>query len=345
MWGKRISVKGRIAGALVLFIAATTGPLPASERAAGWQAFQNRDYGFALAFPKHFTNYSSGLDYVEAIRSYIPICHENAVACFIYNGNEYQGTNFESAGLSVSVLRDRRTENACNAIDAGSSEIREKTINGTRFHSYDVVGEASSHWIDTHAYRTFKDGVCFEIFASIAGFERLVAEPPPKPFDPVKLKQELEEIVHTFRFTGPVVDGPDWERYSDNSCGGSFEYPDTDTIHTDIEYSNWTTNSNEITCAWHFENHGRKYSLSAKVRLDNWTALEAWLASYGFPDLSKATVVGKSEYFTEYKAGFHYYVFGRGTLYILSVSDDSGHILNPDSNRIFMHFLRSFKPE
>lgn len=47
------------------------------------------------------------------VRSYIPPCDEDFNYCLYYNGADYEGTNFESAGIRIKKRPDLVTEMAC----------------------------------------------------------------------------------------------------------------------------------------------------------------------------------------------------------------------------------------
>ena len=142
-----------------------------------------------------------------------------------------------------------------------------------------------------------------------------------REFDAAKLGQQLDRILHTFRFVGPVVDGPGWRVHAGDGCDGTFEYPETDVVVTAIESTNERLNSNDITCEEYFSDRGLNYTVAEKVNLKDRNEFERWLKSFGYPDLSGARVEATSEYLTKYKAGSYYYIYGEGTAFILSVFD------------------------
>jgi hypothetical protein len=310
---------------------------------AGWRTYRSPDYGFSIDYPTNVSFYGTHPDPAEMKGSYIPICEETTVACFEYNGNEYKGTILEAAGLSVNVLRDLRTEQGCNDIDTHSTPIKTETINGINFH-YGVTGDAGlGHGEGGPAYRAFYQNVCFEIAVGIAVTNAIADEPGIKKIDERKLDKVLDEMVHTFRFIGDVVDGPAWKVYNDGECGGSFEYPDGDTVVKTIEYSQVGYYSNDITCSEYFTNDGRNYTVAVKVRIRDVSQLNIWLKSAGLPDLSKAEVVTESTSWTEYQAEPYFYVFGQGRVSILSVSDSKHVVAAPTGDRVFLHLVKSFR--
>jgi hypothetical protein len=314
------------------------------HRRVGWQSYRSPDYGFTIGYPKNISFYGSHPDPAEMRGSYIPICDQTTVACFEYNGNEYEGTIMEAAGLSVNVLRDLRTEQDCNNIETHPIQIKTEIINGINFH-YGIVGDAGlGHGEDGPSYRAFYQNVCFELAVGIARTYALANEPGIRKFDDRKLNELLNEMVHTFRFTGDVVDGPAWKVYSDYGCGGSFEYPDGDTVVKTVEYSQAGYYSNDITCSQYFSNDGRNYTVAVKVQLNDVSQLNTWLRSSGLPDLSAAQVVTKSTSCTEYQVEPYVYVFGRNEeVFILSVSDSEHRAITPNGDRVFSHLMKSFR--
>jgi hypothetical protein len=311
---------------------------------AGWQTYRSPDYGFTIDYPKNMSFYSGHPDLKETQLSFIPICDDTTVACFEYNGSEYEGTNFGAAGLSVNVLRDLRTEQDCDKIDTGSYPIKTETVNGIKFH-YGNTGEAAtSHAKSGPAYRAFHKNVCFEIAVAIAETSIGAFDPGAiKTFDSAKLNRLLDKMVHTFKFAATIKDGPGWKVYNDNMCGGVYEYPEGETVRTTVEYSQARFSSNDITCSRSFTHHGLDYTVAAKANLKDKSQFESWLKSSGYPDLSKARVVVMSKYCAEYNAEPYYYIFCQGVVYILSVSDTKHSVIIPHDDQVFTHLLDSFK--
>jgi len=310
----------------------------------GWRTYRSPDYGFTIDYPGNTSFYSGHPDPRETQLSFIPICDDTSVACFQYNGSEYEGTNLEAAGLSVNVLRDLKTEQDCERIDTGSSPIKTETINGIRFRYGDTDEVATGHSKGGPTYRTFHQNVCFEIAAAIAETNIGAFDPGTiKPFDSTKLNRLLDRMVHTFRFASAVKDGPGWKVDHVNGCGGVYEYPEGETVRTTVEYSQARFYSNEITCSRSFTHNGLEYTVAAKVNLKDQSQLESWLKSSGYPDLSKARAVVRSKYYTEYNAEPYYYIFGQTVVYILSVSDARHGVILPHDDQVFTHLLDSFK--
>jgi len=330
-------------GITILILLAFAPSSTALDDEKNWHSYTNSDYGFSLKYPDNLTLFSTGLDAQNDHSSYIPICTHATRVCLLYNGKEYEGTNFEAAALTVNVRREARTKSACDQLDAGSDPVKKTVINGTSFTYSQQGGAALSNDISSNAYRTFRHGVCFEVALSITSADIGAYDAGAiRGFNPAKLDRELDRVLHTFRFVGPVADGPAWRPYRNEMVGGSFEYPDGASVQKTIEYpGDWPDG---ITDEVRFSYQGLTYSVAAKADLRDKGEASAWLKSNGFPDLGSAQLVEHAEYNSEYKAGDYYYIYGESILYILSVSNDKG-IIPPANAPLFRHFLTSFAPD
>jgi hypothetical protein len=316
----------------------------AGDSPGGWQVYHSPDYGFRINYPPSMTFYSGHPDLMETGLSYIPICDYTTVACFEYNGKDYERTNFQAAGVSINVLRDAKTEQDCALIDAGRYPIKTRIINGAKFR-YGLTGEAGmSQSKGGTTYRAFHDSVCFEISTATAQTSLGAFDPGTvKAFDAGKLDGVLDQMIHTFKFEGVVKDGAEWDVYNDGMCGGIYEYPRGETIQTTVEYSQAGYGSHALTCSRHFTHHGLDYTIAVEANLRDRGQLEMWLRSSDYPDLDKAEAIASSKYCTEYKAGPYYYIFGQATLNILSASDAKHGVVTAFDDAVFRHLFSSFK--
>jgi hypothetical protein len=328
-------------GCLFLFSTVCgAGGLPATRR---WQVYRSPDYGFTIAYPASLSFYPGHPDLKEVqMESMIPVCEESTVACFLYNRN-HKRTNLQAAGVSVNVLRDRKTEDDCNKIDSAQYPIKTETINGIEFHSGETGEVATGNNGGGPVYRSFYHDVCFEV-AVVTAWTNMSAYDSGeiKAFDSKALDKLLEKVVHTFKFVSAVRDGSGWKLYEDSECGGVFEYPEGETVRTIAEYSNASYYSHDISCSRYFTHNGLVYTVAAKVNLKE-SQLEPWLESSGYPGLTNARTVTKGKYFTGYSAGSYCYFYGQGTVYILGVSDANHNVILSHGDRVFAHFVNSFK--
>jgi hypothetical protein len=329
--------------ALISF-AAFSAVCAAAAAPVGWRTYHSPEYGFTVSYPPSFRFYASGRR--DGPGGYIPICLDTTVACFGYTGTEYEGTNFEAAGIAVNVLRDARTEQECDKPDSVRRPIpaKSETVHGIRFHYGDSGEGGLSHFAGGPAYRIFYQNVCFEIAARIADVSLGAFDPGTiKSLDPAKLNRLLEQMVHTFQFVGPVKDGPDWKVSYDSGCGGVFEYPAEDTVRVVAEYSNGRENSDQVTCARAFTHQERDYTVAVKERAGYHAQIDAWLKSSGYPGIEHVRAVDNSQLFTDYDAGPYHYLYRQGEIFIFSVSDTAHHVISPGGDRVYRHWLASFK--
>ena len=311
------------------------------------QYYSNSDFGFSLIYPTNLTLNLGGIAYKEAsLLSFIPPCDPATVACLFYNGHEYEGTNFGAAAFSVNILRDFRTESTCSKIDTGSYPVKTKTLNGVLYH-FGMTGDAAtSHSEGVLVYRTLHNGVCFELAAGISETSLGAYDPGAvKAFDAARLEKEFDQVVSTFRFTGPVRDGAAWQAYHNGDVGGYFEYPDGDSVDRIVRYSDQRSDPDEIEDMACFADHGLNYCVAAKTALKDEAAVDRWLKSAGYHGLKEAREVGRSKYYVEYEAKDARYIFGQTMLYILSVSDHTKSRVDSRGAPLFDHFLKSFVPE
>lgn len=313
-----------------------------SSETSAWLTYASPDYGLVIQYPENMTFYSGRLEYKDVtLLSMTPVCSWRTIACFAYNGTEYAGTDFQAAGLSVNVLRDRRSESECNRIDS-PYPTRRTAINGIPFRYGVWGGAAAGSIIDATEYRTFYENVCFAVTLSVATSDG--HDPSVKPFDRGALDREMSRMVRTFRFVGPVADGAHWLVYRSKLIGYSLEYPEGDPVWKTSEYSYQKFDSNEISDSVHFADRGLTYTVATKVNLRDENQVRRWLKSSGYPDLSEAEVLKRARYYSEYRAGPFYYIFGQGSLYILSVADEQQHMIEPRNAPAFRHLLNSFTP-
>jgi hypothetical protein len=196
---------GRNVIALLLLLAAVCAAATNGDAPASWRTYHSRDHGFAIAYPADFTFYS---DPQKAPRSYMAVCAAESVACFQYSGQEYKGTNFGAAGLSVNILGSLHSEDDCRRIEGAAGSVQTVTINGVLFSYANTSEGAMSHLISGPVYRTFHDQTCYEITLLITSTNIGVYDPGAvKEFDSTKLAKQLDAILHTFRFVSGAKAG------------------------------------------------------------------------------------------------------------------------------------------
>ena len=182
-----------VASGLVLPAFSAAGPANAVRLQRASTTYRSPDYGFAIDYPKNVAFRGRHPDSAEMKPSYIPICVQSTVACFEYSGHDYTDTSLESAGLSINVLRDLRTEHDCYQIPTPSSPGRFVSINGTNFWYAETGDAGAGHGASGPSYRAFYQNVCFEVSALVVQTTARIGEPGVRPLDNARLETLLDE--------------------------------------------------------------------------------------------------------------------------------------------------------
>lgn len=141
--------------------------------------------------------------------SYIPPCEEGFRYCFYFNGTEYDGTNFDSAGLSVRRRTDLTSDGAClRSLPAGYSSLsptisEQPSYSTSMFSPLDNAG--AGHVSRGTLYRLFVSGTCYEFETRIGQSQFANYEPGTiEPFtedDRAALDGALRGMLEAVTFT------------------------------------------------------------------------------------------------------------------------------------------------
>lgn len=319
---------------------------PENENAS-WQTYRSPEYGFKIDYPANLRFYP-GHPLRPPEASMFAIC-DYTVACFQTDDGAFKKTSLQAAGVSVNILRDRKTEVECNEIGIGSGPIKTVVIHGILFHYGDTseAGGRSSRSIT--AYRAFHEHVCFEVALVTAWSDLGPEDMTDEGLKPMgrramhKISSAMDKMLRSFAFTGSARDGAIWNVFSDEECGDVFEYPANVQVQKKIEYSNAAFDSDDIACEQAFAYQGREYQVAAKVNFKDEGALNAWLSHSGYPSLDKMRVAVEGAGFTEFRDQTYVYLFDRRTIFIFTVSDGNHQPVSLEGDRIFEHLLESFR--
>lgn len=161
-------------------------------------------FGFSIKYPDNF-GFNTDLRKITP-QSYIPVCDEGVktvAGCIYYAGNDYSGTNFGSAGVEVSIIKNLKSSAECYSV--GTTEPKKVSINGVEFAYAEQSEGAAGHFSGDKIYRSLKGGDCYQLRARVtfANFDNY--EPGTiKKFSSEEVWQKLQDIIGTFRF----VDNP-----------------------------------------------------------------------------------------------------------------------------------------
>ena len=106
------------------------------------------------------------------VSSYIPVCDQGFDYCLYLNSSEFDGTNFDGAGLRIDVRDDLEYEAACMLEQpAGYSDLT-PIVDGSGDHTTALFGNvgqgAAGHFTKGAIYRLQYEGNCYEFETRIA---------------------------------------------------------------------------------------------------------------------------------------------------------------------------------
>ena len=333
------------AGIFALAAAAVSAQAAAAQD--GWRTYRSPDFGFRIGYPRTLSFYPGGPLPPREQHSMIPICDETTIACFIYNRQAFDHTVIQALGVAVNVLRDETSEADCDDIDGRP----EKTIflNGRTFHFADSGGAAAGSSEGGRYYRTLYDHVCFEISAVTAQSdvgEAQYAEYGLRPLNEKALRRihdEMDRMVRSFSFIGPVRGGAGWSLFTGSPCGEKFEVPQNTSVERISPSSPNFFNSLGLSCLDRFTYDSRQYAVAAKEGLSSPDAMNAWLDSSGFPRLDEMQWIADSPSATKYRNAEMAYVLHRGALFLITATDPEGSPVPFDRDGVIQHLLSSFR--
>lgn len=143
------------------------------------------------------------------VKSYIPPCGDSFDYCLYYNGNTYEGTNFESAGLRIKKRVDLTTQTSClSTPPEGYTELRGATATTSTFviSGFSVGDAGAGHSAAGELYRLAYNGTCHE-FETRVGWTQYGNYPKGsiKEFTNIErdqIKAEIENILKDIELPG-----------------------------------------------------------------------------------------------------------------------------------------------
>lgn len=219
---------------------ATTTPSPSEslvpagtgDPTTSWKTYTNSILGFELKYPETLILYENKDKAKIVSLSYIPICDiETTNLCLYYPPDQYAGTNFKGAGLSVNILEENISAKICGTLN---QSVGSKVINGMTFTVGEDTGVALGNQSQDTIYRIFHSNKCFDIVIRINTDSSDVNSPPGtvKKFtesEKATVLSLFEQILSTFKLTDQAGKTADWKTYADKTAGFEIKYP-----------SNWT---------------------------------------------------------------------------------------------------------
>lgn len=182
--------------------------------------FTATDGAFRFSYPADFQVCTQGkID--PCVKSYIPVCEQDAVVCVVYPAQQFEGTTFGAASFQVRQIprkREEMTPDVCVTPypreDPGgisvfpefllSAEHPQERIGDVLFIHGLEDGVATGKSIDVDLYRIFHKERCFELSVSQTWTSPDLSDPPLKTLSPAQIKnldQSMAQILHSFRFS------------------------------------------------------------------------------------------------------------------------------------------------
>lgn len=318
-----------------------------TAKQTGWRTYQSPDYGFRINYPGTMTLYLGGPPPPEKQHSMIPICDETAIACFLYDGHALDHTVIQALGIAVNVLREETSEADCDSVDGRPQQTI--VLHGRNFH-FDVSASAAAGSSEGgRYYHTFYDHVCFEISAATAQTdvgEAQYAEYGLRPIDERALRRihgEMDRMVRSFAFVGPVKREAGWSLRTESPCGESFEVPANTPVEKIDTASPRFFNALGLSCLDRFTYDSRLYTVAAKENLADRDAMNTWLESSGFPRLNAMRWLGESLSTTKYRNGEIAYALYGGTLFLITATDSEASPVPFDRDGVMQHLVSTFR--
>ncbi len=167
-------------------------PSPEPDQTSNWNSYTSpQKFGFSIKYPDNF-GFNTDLRKIIP-QSYIPICDEGVktvAGCIYYSGRDYEGTNFDSAGVEIAIIKGLKTPAECYLI--GTAEPKKVLINGVEFAYAEQNEGAAGHFSSDRIYRRVA-------FTNLDNYEPGTI----KKFSGDEVWQKLQDITETFKF----VDG------------------------------------------------------------------------------------------------------------------------------------------
>ena len=181
--------------------------------------FTAPDASYRFSYPNAFEVCTKG-KIQPCVKSMIPVCDLDALACVIYPVKQFGNSNIGGAAFQVReimVSSEEMTADICVTPyprDHGtpvqypdfliSAEHPLEMIGGVRFIHGTRDGVATGSSIRVGLYRAFHNQRCFELSVSQTGTDPSLSDPPQKTLTSAqqeKLNSTMSHILHSFRFT------------------------------------------------------------------------------------------------------------------------------------------------
>ncbi len=124
--------------------------------------------------------------------------------CFVLNNQPYADTNLESAGVAISILKNKTGIADCGNFSAQDLEGGHTTspvqANGVVFVTATASDAGAGNFSETHFNRAFYGTTCYEVDETARWANAEVFDPPRTEFDRTDVWGKLDVLRNGFQF-------------------------------------------------------------------------------------------------------------------------------------------------
>jgi len=184
-------------------LSSNAGQLLFPKQTSEWGVYVDKDLGFEFKYPPNTVLIKDKVKMSSL--GYLPICDKDvSTVCIYYPGEEYQGSVFEGAGVSINLLSEETTEEDCLTFSRENGEfLGNILINGVNFNINVDQKVSLGHTKDGRLHTVFHQGKCFVITSRINTVSSGYSPQGTRELSPVEkwqLRSLLKSIVFTFIF-------------------------------------------------------------------------------------------------------------------------------------------------
>ena len=167
-----------------------------SAATANWKTYTNSQYSLEFKYPESFVTLNESHDYIS------PYNLENLIILVRKQGFQNAKARYsQAANFAIST-----SSNLSNCYSYNSNKITDKqTINGVEYYVSQSFGVGAGNAIGGKILRVIKNNFCFEVSSTLnsrtGSGEGLVDLMPQVQQDENNLRNELDQILSTFKFT------------------------------------------------------------------------------------------------------------------------------------------------
>lgn len=180
-----------------------TSPVPLTE-----SVYNNAAQHFKVLYLNYFSlfsgakvkaNNTKGINFSACVPYGL-----NPDLCFLLNSQPYQNTNLSSAGVAVTVLKNKTTIGDCGTFstkDLNGGKVTDSVRgNGVVFVTAVSTDAGAGNFSETHFNRAFYGTICYEIDETVRWTNAQNYSPAKAEFDKADVWSKLDVLRNGFQF-------------------------------------------------------------------------------------------------------------------------------------------------